>query len=106
MKIQPKDRCYNNKFCRDFMESRKRVTEGLPGCGTPYAATNAAVSANNTITANLTNPDPNDQQAANLLLELTFYQEGIMRVNISCPGVEQRFSISSTGIGVEWSQLV
>jgi hypothetical protein len=60
------------------------------------------VTANNTITANLTNPDPNDQQAANLLLELTFYQEGIMRVNLSCPGEEERFSISNTGIGVEW----
>ena len=83
MKIQPKDRFYNKKFCRDFMESKKRVTEGLPGCVTPYAATNAAVSENNTITVNLTNPDLNDQQAANLLLELTFYQEGVMKVKIS-----------------------
>ena len=88
------------------MESRKCAGSGEPGCGTPYAASNAAVSSNNTLTATLTNPDPNDQQAANLQLELTFYQEGIMRVNLSCPGEEERFAISSTGIGVEWSQLV
>ena len=88
------------------MESRKRAASGEPGCGTPYVASNAAVSSTNTITATLTNPDPNDQQAANLLLELTFYQEGIMRMNLSCPGEEPRFAISSTGIGVEWAQLV
>jgi hypothetical protein len=28
-----------------------------------------------------------------------------MQVNISCAGEEPRFGISSTGIGVEWSQL-
>lgn len=28
-----------------------------------------------------------------------------MQVNIACPGEEPRFGISSTGVGVEWSQL-
>lgn len=36
---------------------------------------------------------------------MTFYQSGIARTVLTCPGEEPRFSISSTGIGVEWSQL-
>jgi len=40
---------------------------------TPYAASNIVVTANNTITANLTNPLPNNVQAGSLTLELKFY---------------------------------
>jgi hypothetical protein len=29
-----------------------------------------------------------------------------MQVNLACPGEDDRFSISSTGIGVAWEQLV
>jgi hypothetical protein len=28
-----------------------------------------------------------------------------MQVNMACPGEDPRFGISSTGVGVEWSQL-
>ena len=55
--------------------------------------------------ANLTNSAPNNQMAAELQLELEFYQEGMMRARINCTGEEERFSISEHGIGVEWSQL-
>ena len=36
---------------------------------------------------------------------MTFYQEGLAQVVFACPGEDPRFSISSTGIGVEWDQL-
>ena len=41
--------------------------------------------------------------AENLVMELKFYQEGMMQAKINNPGEAYRFSISSTGIGVEWS---
>ena len=72
----------------------------------PYNMTNPAVTVNNTITANLTIEAENEMQAGNLTMTLTFYQDGIMQVNMACPGEDPRFSISSTGIGVEWSQLI
>lgn len=78
----------------------------LVNATTPYAASNFVVTAENTITANLTNATPSDQQAASLTLQLKFYQEGIMQVNLACPGEDARFGISSTGIGVAWDQLV
>jgi len=41
-------------------------------------------------------------------MELAFYQGGIMQAKIHEQGADasNRFSISETGIGVEWSQLV
>lgn len=72
---------------------------------TYYNMTNPAVTVNNTITANLTTLVENDMQAGNLTMTLTFYQDGILQVNMYCPGEDPRFSISSTGVGVEWSQL-
>lgn len=41
-------------------------------------------------------------------MELAFYQGGLMQARIHEQGADasKRFSISETGIGVEWSQLV
>jgi len=46
-------------------------------------------------------------QAEVLDMELAFYQGGIMQVKIHEQGADaaDRFSISETGMGVEWSQL-
>ena len=96
-----RSQCDNVKFCRDFMASKQ-----MPNATSPYALSNFVVNANNTITADLTNALPNNVQAASLTLELKFYQEGIMQVNLACPGEDARFGISSTGIGVAWEQLV
>ena len=92
------------KFCKETKEGRKINTNGVKTLSS-YVASNVLITSQNTITMNLTNSTPNNQQAANLVLELTFYQEGLMQGNISCPGEDPRFGISSTGIGVEWSQL-
>lgn len=50
------------------MESKK-----MTNATTPYAASNFVVTAENTITADLTNASPSDQQAASLTLQLKFY---------------------------------
>lgn len=40
-------------------------------------------------------------------MELFFYQNGLMQVKINEQGSTiNRFSISETGVGVEWSQLI
>lgn len=71
----------------------------------PYTVSNVAVSANNTLTMDLTNAAPNNQIAENLKMEMTFYQNGIAQVVITCPGEEPRFAISETGLPVVWEQL-
>jgi chromosomal replication initiation ATPase DnaA len=53
--VKPKNSCYSVKFCREFMESKQTAN-----ATTPYAASNFVVTANNSITANLTNTTPND----------------------------------------------
>ena len=66
--VKSKSQCDEVKFCRDF-----RASKQMPNATTPYAASNLIVTANNTITANLTNPLPNNVQAGSLTLELKFY---------------------------------
>ena len=43
-----------------------------------------------------------DYRANHLDLNLALFQEGILQVKIKASEEEERFSISSTGIGVEW----
>jgi len=40
-----------------------------------------------------------------LQMYVKFYQDGIMQVNFLSQGEPYRFSISKTGIGVEWANL-
>ena len=68
MHTKLRNHCYGVKFCREFMESKK-----MANATTPYAASNFVVTAENTITADLTNASPSDQQAASLTLQLKFY---------------------------------
>ena len=46
-----------------------------------------------------------DFRASHLDLNLALFQEGIMQVKIKATEEEERFAISSTGIGVEWDQV-
>jgi hypothetical protein len=46
-----------------------------------------------------------DYRADHLDLNLALFQEGIMQVKIKASEEEDRFAISSTGIGVEWDQV-
>ena len=49
----------------------------------------------------------NDMQfrAAHLDLHLALFQDGIMQVKIKASEEEERFSISNTGIGIDWDQI-
>jgi hypothetical protein len=49
-----------------------RFAKEDPQCGTPYVVTSTSYSANRLNVA-LMNPDPNNQQAANLNMQMTFY---------------------------------
>lgn len=71
----------------------------------PYKVSNAAVSTESTFTFDLTNSAPNNQIAANLTVEMTFYKSGLAQVVLENPGEEPRFAISSTGLPVEWDNL-
>jgi len=88
--------------------ANKEEPQQLPPVPTPnpYSVSDFTVTASDTITATLTNVQESNYQALTLTMEVTFYQLGIMRTTINCPGEAPRFSISSTGIGVEWDQLV
>lgn len=44
-------------------------------------------------------------QAPNINLYLSFYQDGIIQARLAVDGEDDRFSISSTGIGVDWDSL-
>lgn len=44
-------------------------------------------------------------RAAHLDLHMALFQEGIMQVKIKAADEEERFSISNTGIGVDWDQI-
>jgi HSP90 family molecular chaperone len=46
-----------------------------------------------------------DYRANHLDLNLALFQEGILQVKIKASEEEERFSISSTGIGIEWDQI-
>ena len=43
--------------------------------------------------------------AAHLDLHMALFQEGIMQVKIKAANEEERFSISNTGIGVDWDNI-
>lgn len=109
--------CSEVKFCSEMLlgkpaeptcSANKEELQQLPPIPTPnpYSLSDFTVTASDTITATLTNVQETNYQALSLTMELTFYQLGIMRTTINCPGEDPRFSISSTGIGVEWDQLV
>ena len=44
-------------------------------------------------------------RAAHLDLHMALFQEGIMQVKIKASDEEERFSISNTGIGIDWDQI-
>jgi len=44
-------------------------------------------------------------RAAHLDLHVALFQEGIMQVKIKASGEEERFSISNTGIGIDWDNI-
>jgi len=46
-----------------------------------------------------------EYRAAHLDLHIALFQEGIMQVKIKASDEEERFSISNTGIGVDWDQI-
>ena len=46
-----------------------------------------------------------EYRAAHLDLHMALFQEGIMQVKIKASDEEERFSISNTGIGVDWDQI-
>ena len=46
-----------------------------------------------------------DYRAAHLDLHCALFQEGIMQVKIKASDEEERFSISNTGIGIDWDQI-
>jgi len=46
-----------------------------------------------------------EYRAAHLDLHMALFQEGIMQVKIKAADEEERFSISNTGIGVDWDQI-
>jgi hypothetical protein len=80
-----KDHCETVKFCKDFRDSMRRG-ENVPGptpTPSPYVASNATISAKNTLTATLSNAQPNDYVAASLNLEMTFYTNGMAQVVMS-----------------------
>ena len=43
-----------------------------------------------------------EYRSAHLDLHMALFQEGIMQVKIKATDEEERFSISNTGIGVDW----
>lgn len=73
--------------------------------GQPYTVLIYGFTLNDTLIVDLVNSEPNDYKAGGLQLEMTFYQSGIARVTITCPGEDPRFAISDTGLPVEWQQL-
>ena len=46
-----------------------------------------------------------EYRSAHLDLHMALFQEGIMQVKIKATDEEERFSISNTGIGVDWDQI-
>jgi hypothetical protein len=73
--VKSLDHCDSVKLCKDFRDSMKRGL-GAPSptpTPSPYVAANAQVTAQNTLTATLTNAQPNDYVAATLNLEMTFF---------------------------------
>lgn len=46
-----------------------------------------------------------EYRAAHLDLHMALFQDGIMQVKIKATDEEERFSISNTGIGVDWDQI-
>lgn len=44
-------------------------------------------------------------RASHLDLHMALFQEGIMQVKIKAADEEERFSISNTGVGVDWDQI-
>jgi alpha-glucosidase (family GH31 glycosyl hydrolase) len=90
------------------MESMQKEGFGISPIPSPspYTVSNVQVSPQNTLTASLTNAQPNNHIAANLNFEMTFYQDGLAQVVLSQTGEDPRFAISSTGLPVVWEQLV
>ena len=98
--------CDQVKFCNDFMTYvDQKLNSIYTGPISQYNMDGVAITSDNQLFARLQNPAPLKNNAGTIALFLTFYQDGIMKVNMQVDGEEPRFSISSTGIGVEWSQL-
>lgn len=69
-----------------------------------YTLGNVMVTGKNQLFGTLTNPAPMKNNAGTINMFMSFFQDGIMRCQLTVDG-EERFAISSTGVGVNWEGL-
>ena len=104
-KAEQLNACQRAKFCKDFVAMKNEQLH-CNGCTlSGYTLGNLSIYQNQSIFGTLITPEPNQDRAAELYLDLKFYQDGIMQATIRLKDEPDRFTISSTGVGVEWSQL-
>ena len=100
---EPQNACQRATFCKEFIAYKNQQLDCNPCTLSGYTLGNVSLYNNQSVTGQLTTPLPNNDQAAELFMDLKFYQDGIMHVTIKESGEDDRFAISSTGVGVEWS---